>query len=247
MSLLKNRRGEIDLDLPRSGSLDDPQFSVGGLVVRTITSLLGKAIAAPFALPGWVLGGDAEGLAWLEFEPGRSSIPEKGLQKLEVLARALKDKPALKLEIAARLDPLQDPPGLGRLALERLLESAKSKQVLVVGGGAPSADAMVVGPDEYAALLAEVYKTAKFERPRNLIGLLKEQPVAEMERMMLESLRPDGDELLQLARERTNRVRQWLLETGGIESGRLFMVSGLEDAGVQKGEGLGARVDFSLS
>jgi hypothetical protein len=70
VSLLKNSRGEIDLDLPVGGSLDDPQFSVGGIVVKVIVNLITKAITSPFALLGSIFGGNAEELAWLDFEPG---------------------------------------------------------------------------------------------------------------------------------------------------------------------------------
>ena len=49
VSLLKDRHGVIDIDLPISGSLDDPQFSVGGLIVRVIVNLLTKIITAPFS------------------------------------------------------------------------------------------------------------------------------------------------------------------------------------------------------
>jgi hypothetical protein len=38
VALLKNRNGEIDINLPISGSLDDPEFSIGGLVVQVIVN-----------------------------------------------------------------------------------------------------------------------------------------------------------------------------------------------------------------
>ena len=47
VSLLKDRSGVIDIDLPISGSLDDPQFSVGGLIVRVIVNLLTKMLDGP--------------------------------------------------------------------------------------------------------------------------------------------------------------------------------------------------------
>ena len=50
VSLLKNTRGEIDINLPISGSLDDPKFSVGGIIVQVIVNLLTKVVTAPFAL-----------------------------------------------------------------------------------------------------------------------------------------------------------------------------------------------------
>ena len=36
VALLKDSRGNIDINLPISGSLDDPEFSVGGIVVRVV-------------------------------------------------------------------------------------------------------------------------------------------------------------------------------------------------------------------
>ncbi len=47
VSLLKNSRGEIDLRLPVSGTLDDPEFSIFGLVLKMFFNLIGKAITSP--------------------------------------------------------------------------------------------------------------------------------------------------------------------------------------------------------
>lgn len=245
VALLKNGRGEINLDLPVSGTLDDPQFSIGGLVFRAIMNLLGKAITAPFALLGSMFGGGEE-LAWLEFDAGRAGITETGTGKLETLAKALKSRPALKLEIAPRVDPQQDLPGLRKVFLERQLKTVKLKRLSDAGEVVPPQDEILVEPSEYAELLTEVYKAAKFERPRNFIGLLKDQPVPEMERMLLEHFEPGDEALLQLAKQRADAVRAWLIEAGGIEAERLFVVGGSAEVAGEKGGELAARVDFSL-
>ena len=39
--------GQIDLNIPVSGSLDDPEFSVGGIIVKVIVNLISKAVTAP--------------------------------------------------------------------------------------------------------------------------------------------------------------------------------------------------------
>ena len=52
VSLLQDRQGQIDLNIPVSGSLDDPEFSVGGIIVKVIVNLISKAVTAPFALIG---------------------------------------------------------------------------------------------------------------------------------------------------------------------------------------------------
>ncbi|OYW28819.1 MAG: hypothetical protein B7Z51_07785, partial [Methyloversatilis sp. 12-65-5] len=43
VSLLTDRNGVIDINLPISGSLSDPQFSIGGIVVKVIVNLIVKA------------------------------------------------------------------------------------------------------------------------------------------------------------------------------------------------------------
>jgi hypothetical protein len=112
VSLLQNRRGEIDLNLPISGSLDDPQFSVAGLVFRAIMNLIGKALTAPFALLGAMFGGSGEELSYIEFAPGRSTFSASAEEKIATLAKAMHDRPGLRLEIGARADPASDPDGL---------------------------------------------------------------------------------------------------------------------------------------
>jgi hypothetical protein len=112
LALLKNRNGEIDINLPISGSLNDPEFSMGGLVVKVIVNLLVKAVTSPFALLGSVFGGGEE-LSNVDFEAGRArDHAEQRRQRLENLARALVDRPALRLDIEGRADPGNDPEGL---------------------------------------------------------------------------------------------------------------------------------------
>ncbi len=130
LALLKNRRGEIDVHLPISGSINDPQFSIGGLIVKVILNLLTKAATAPFALLGSFLGGGEE-LSEIDFLPGSAKIAPEAEKRLQTLSKALIDRPALKLEITGRADPEHDPEALKRAILERkvkeqkLLESVK--------------------------------------------------------------------------------------------------------------------------
>ncbi len=71
VALLKDRHGVIDIDLPIGGSLDDPQFSVGGVIVKVLVNLITKAVTAPFALLGRLFGGGTE-----EMSARWNSIPD---------------------------------------------------------------------------------------------------------------------------------------------------------------------------
>ena len=57
ISLLKDRKGEIHLDIPVTGSLDDPKFSVFSIILQVLGNLIAKAATSPFALIGAIMGG----------------------------------------------------------------------------------------------------------------------------------------------------------------------------------------------
>ena len=69
IALLKDRNGVIDVDLPVTGSLDDPQFKLGPLIWKAALNLLTKIATAPFALLGSLFGG-GEQMNFIDFRPG---------------------------------------------------------------------------------------------------------------------------------------------------------------------------------
>ncbi|KAB2967438.1 DUF748 domain-containing protein [Zoogloea sp.] len=246
VSLLKNSRGEIDLNLPIGGSLDDPEFSVGGLVFKVIVNLLTKAITSPFALVGSLFGGNAEELSWLDFEPGFARLPEGAETKLAAIAKALKDRPALKLEISGRVDPARDPEGLKRAVLEGKVEALKVKDMARKGESADEDGEVRVAPAEYPALLARVYKSEDFPKPRNLVGLVKDLPVAEMEKLILANTTVDADDVRLLAQQRAQAVRRWLRDKGQVPAERIFILAPRGEDGSAHAKARPSRVDFSL-
>ncbi|HOI52220.1 MAG TPA: DUF748 domain-containing protein, partial [Azonexus sp.] len=243
LALLRNNRGEIDINLPISGSLDDPQFSVGGLVIKVIVNLFVKAVTSPFALIGSLFGGGEE-LSTLAFAPGRTQFDAAAQKKLETLARALSERAALKLEIAGYADPESDSEGVRRVAIERAMQREKFADLQKKGGDAESADAVRIAPEEYKTYLIRVYKAGKFPKPRNFIGLQKDLPVEEMEKLLLANLPAGDEELRLLARQRAENVQTWLIEQGKVPAERIFLVPGKAKA--EAPAAAGGRVEFAL-
>lgn len=244
VSLLKNGRGEIDLNLPISGTLDDPQFSVFGLVVRALVNLVGKAITAPFSLLGAALGGGEE-LSQLAFEPGLAKPEGAELAKLDTLAKALNDRPALRLDITPSADPESDREGLKRVMLARKVAGLKLKSLVAKGQNAPSLDEVEVTAEEYPALLKQVYGDADFKKPRNVVGFAKSLPVAEMEALIYANTTVTEEDLRALAVQRGQEVKSRLLESGNVASERVFLLA--PRLGAATGEqGGGRQVQFSL-
>ncbi len=108
IALLRDSSGMIELGLPVQGSLDDPQFSFGGLVWKVIVNVLTKIVTAPFRALGALLGGSGEEFEAVNFEPGEARLLPPEREKLAKLAKALEQRPQLKLAVEGRFDKERD-------------------------------------------------------------------------------------------------------------------------------------------
>ncbi|MGE0802883.1 MAG: DUF748 domain-containing protein, partial [Lautropia sp.] len=219
IDLLKNSRGEIDVSLPLSGTLNDPQFSIGGLVWQAVKNLLTKIVTAPFSALAAAFGGSGEELSFVAFAPGTAELAGDSAKRLELIAKALQDRPALKLEIAGRVDPKAEADAFGRARLEQRLRALRA------GGDAKAAAAPPsIPPDEYPALLKRLFdQTAMPDKPQGSIG--KPVPPEQMERSLLQLLAADADARRELGTRRAQAARDWLTQHGRIAGDRIFLLA----------------------
>ncbi|HHX4056313.1 MAG: DUF748 domain-containing protein [Burkholderia contaminans] len=243
ISLLKNTRGQIDVNLPVSGSLSNPEFSVGGLIWRAVLNLIAKAVTSPFSLLAHAFGGGGEDLGYVEFAPGSYQLDDAQQKKLDTVVKMLTEKPSIRLDLIGRVDPAKDTSGLGDAYVERLVRQQKLKDVI---GQGESIDPMSVKvePAEYSKYLTRAYKAADFKKPRNVIGLQKTLPDADMKKALAEHAPADDNALRALAQQRAQAVRQYL--DGKIDSSRMFIVAPKLDAKGIEDKGATTRVDFGL-
>jgi uncharacterized protein involved in outer membrane biogenesis len=246
VSLLRDKDGLIDLDLPIEGSLDDPKFRIGKVIWKVLGNLIAKAATAPFALLGKLLGGSGPELSSVDFTDGRDVPDEAAKKRLDALAKALENRPALKLEATGRFSGDKDREGLQRLRLERKVKARKLADIAKKGEAPASVDEVVLGEKEYAAWLKKAYKKEKFPKPRNVLGVAKDLPVEEMENLMLANLPVTDDDLRQLAFSRANAVKDYLTGPGKIEAARVFVLEPGAKLAEPAGKARASRVDFSL-
>jgi len=244
VALLQNRRGEIDIHMPISGSINDPQFSVGALLVEVFVNLLTKAVTAPFSLLESAFG-SGEQLSEISFSPGRAELDAEAEKRLQTLSKALIDRPALKLEITGQVDPVDDPEAWKRAVLERNVKAKKLVEAVKKGETGVSLDNIELKPEEYPKYLALAYKEEKFEKPKNVVGLTKSLPVPEMEQLMLANIDAGESAMRELAQVRGEAARDWLIEKGGVPGDRIFLLEPKveAEAGSKKSA---SRVQFSL-
>jgi uncharacterized protein involved in outer membrane biogenesis/outer membrane protein OmpA-like peptidoglycan-associated protein len=239
VALLKNARGEIAVDVPVTGSLSDPQFSLSGVILDAFVNLIVKAVTSPFSLIAAAFG-TQEDLDYVEFAPGLATLTPDSQPKLATIAQALQDRPALRLDISGRVDPQFDREGLREARLASLIRMRKIKEI----GGHEDPDRVQLTPEEYNTYLTRVYKAATFPKPRDFLGLDKSLPPDEMKKLLLTNIEITDQDLQHLADGRANAVRQWL--SGQVDPGRLFVVAPMLSTDGIKDQGKTTRVDLTL-
>ena len=222
ISLLKNRKGEIHLDLPISGSLDDPQFSVTKILLTMLIHLVEKAAASPFSLLSAVIPG-GESLRQIFFECGSALVPEKEAKKIDLLAKVLSEKMDLKLEIQGQADAEKDREGLLEAMFLRKLKVLKLKALAGKSSGLTSADEVVIERNEYEDFLSQAYRAEKFPKPR-ILGIPRVLPAGEMKKLMLEHIIITDDDMQEVMEQRAIAVKNLIVDSGKVSPERVFIV-----------------------
>jgi hypothetical protein len=260
IALLKDKDGNIDLNLPVHGNLDDPKFSVVSIVFKVLTNLVAKAVASPFKLFGAAFGGGGEkDEAWISYAPGSATIAPSETLKVAALAKGLADRPELKLEVQEAADAAVDSAAIVRAKFDRKLRDARAAEAhaagKVVDANAP------ITPAEYPSLIAKVYvaefgKLEGADAPQKIKGKRKDPAViaaeaAEQERVMklmetrvIASIHLEPTEIVGLGRDRARSVREAVLSRGGIEPDRVFIVA---NKGELPADSTGVRQGLSLT
>jgi hypothetical protein len=270
VALLKDRNGVINLNLPIQGTLDDPQFSIFGVLRQIFVNFLTKAVTAPFALLSSIAGGHGgDELSYIEFAPGQAQLSAPAQGKLRSLAKALTDRPGLELEATGRAAPALDGEGLRRAALEHAMRVQKQKTLVAQGKAAPSVDAVRIEPDERTQYLAAVYATdlpdkrsdarqdtdppaaRNADKEKDLAsapagGRKKRLTPAQMEAQLLATYAVDDAALRALAGRRAEAVKTWLVGQGGVGAERIAIAAPKLSGDGASGEHALTRVDFAV-
>lgn len=227
VALLKDSEGRISIELPVSGNLNDPQFSVMPIVWQTLRNLVVRAAQAPFKLiGGLVAGGGSEDLGSVAFAPGSSELSKENEGVLLKLSEALGKRPELRLEIEGTAAESSDGPLLASQRLEREYQYNYYKMLQRRGDKVPAkASLLEVPEDEKAPLLEGIYRTR-----------LKTQPPAEWSQLdkkaRIEKLREgvikfwSGSEVLlrELGQERASSIKDFLVDKGKLADDRVYFI-----------------------
>ncbi|HEU5135328.1 MAG TPA: DUF748 domain-containing protein [Steroidobacteraceae bacterium] len=226
VALLKDRNGVIDIDLPMTGSLDDPQFRMGPLIWKAFVGLISKAATAPFALLGSLFGGGEE-MNIIEFEAGSAALDAAAQEKIVSITQALIERPGLQLDIPTTYAPELDSESISARRLEGLLRSLPRAD-----------DAALADPAQRFELLVTQYRadfggrSALPPAALALNGMRKSDrtPEAiaaanlELEQAVVQKHAVTDTDLEQLGQSRARAIQDALLGAGTLDATRVFIL-----------------------
>ena len=211
ISLLKDSAGDIKVDLPIQGNLDDPEFRIGRVITRVISNLIVRLASSPFNLLASLANTSAEDLQRVTFSPGRHVLTEAAQANLEALATAMRERPGIRLEISASIDPSVETSAVRRMKLAEKLRPEFGREE----------DVTLQEAESYQALVERAYRSQLAFADR-----LKElPPFREKEEFFLETITVDNSDLNQLAIQRKQAVRNYLVRLDGIEPERVLVIA----------------------
>ncbi len=222
VALLKDTQGNIDIDLPVRGEINDPEFSYGAVVRQALTNLIVRIAASPFALLGNLLGVEADELEYLSFDFGRRDLSPPEREKALKLAEALALRPELVLEIPPTLDEEADRTALKAAQLDAIVDerlalpadsdtAAADRRMTVLESIYEETSAEETVADELEALRAEFLQVPEGSPDGAEPRFDALAYSAALERRLAEQQQLDENAMSSLAGDRAETVRQAIL------------------------------------
>ena len=249
LALLKDADDRIDIGLPVSGNLDDPQFSYGHLIWKALLNLFTKIITAPFKALGAILGVEKENLGTIEFELGKAVLSPPEQEKVKALSEALAKRPQLTLKIEGRYDPAGDGAAMKSSAVGREIAKRIGRQVAPGEDAEPldMSDPLVqktiedlvrerISPEALSGAKGEALKRAEETEARKtaekkakgeapaLSADLSGELYPSLLRKVVEAHPLTQGDLQDLSRERAEAIKQELVAKGKVGEGRLIVL-----------------------
>lgn len=227
IALLKDSQGRIAIELPVSGDLNSPQFSVMPIVWQTLRNLMVRAAQAPFKfIGGLVSGGGSEDLSTVSFRPGSDELSAEAQAALVKLAAALKERPTLRLEIEGTSAQASDGPLIAQQRLEREYQSTYYKMAQRRGDKVPATAAeMQVPDDDKPAMLEAIYRTRlKGQPPVEWQQLESKVRTDKLREAVLKSWASNNVLLRQLGQARAGSIKDFLVDKGQLADERVYFI-----------------------
>lgn len=239
VALLKDSRGNIDIELPVSGDLNNPEFSIVPIVWQALGNLMQRAVQAPFKLlASLVSGGGDTDLSQIGFPPGSAELDDQARQALDTLAIALRDRPGLLLEVEGMSAPAEDGPLLGEQRLEREFQQRWLRQLQERGEQVPEDASRIIVADKHKSDMLEAIYQAKLKQaiPDAWQALSAEERENHLRQAITAQWGQNTAILRRLAQQRNDAIKAYLVDNAGLEASRVYLLDVGTEAQAQDGQ-----------
>jgi hypothetical protein len=232
VALLKDRNGVINLDIPVSGTLDDPTFRLAPIIWKVFVNILEKAATAPFALLGALFGGGPD-LQFVDFRPGAADLDAAAVDKARTVVKALNERPQLKIDVPIAWISELDRPALVEARLSTEIRETQSGKGSRKNSPAAAPEFDQLDPSAKLELLTQLYAKDVGGEPKfpPEVTNIKTKPelAAAKGDFLTQALREhivvtDAD-LTALGQQRAQAVQQALLTDTQLDAARIFLVA----------------------
>ena len=232
VALLKDRDGVIDLNLPVTGSLDDPQFKLAPIIWKLFVHILERAVTAPFALLGSLFGGGPD-LQFIDFQPGAAELDPGATEKARTMVKALDSRPQLKIEIPIAVVNELDRPQLVEEKFQAQIREIQTPTAARKKSPGPTADFGQLDAAAQLDLLTQLYTKNFGAEPKfpESIAAIKTKPetaAAKIEFLSHElhqRIAISDSDLAALGQQRAMNLQQALLTGTQLDPERVFLVA----------------------
>ncbi|MDD5277112.1 MAG: DUF748 domain-containing protein [Methylovulum sp.] len=236
IALLKDSNGRIKFDVPITGSLEDPKFNLGAIIVDALVNAISKVITSPFhALTS--LTGHANDLSTVTFSAGSANLDQQQKIKLDDLARALLERPKLSLEIKGFSFQSEDWPAIRDDALYDQLKMRRATELNRQSITKIRSEYVELSKDDYQRLLADMF-IEKFPllAERSFFGMpqLKNPKSGNFydiaKQKLMGIIRPEQERLKDLAAARAQALAKYIVQQGKVPQERVYILDTVVDS-----------------
>lgn len=233
-ALLKDADGVIELDIPVTGTIDDPKFRMGPIIWQVVRNVLSKAVTAPFRAIGRLFKGGEES-QFVDFAPGSTTLDPAAAERLKNLGKAISGRKELRIKVPigaiAELD--QTAPDTSQYNVD-LAEAINS--IVKPKEGKPAASLESLEPEQQIEVLSALLRKQTGSEPvvppaKVPAGLSRKQAKAAQQTAAIEyltkqsraGLTSDPAALEKIADARAEAVQRALLTDTGLDPMRVFL------------------------
>jgi uncharacterized protein involved in outer membrane biogenesis len=235
VALLKGPDGKIDIDMPVRGNVDDPEFSIGGVIFKAFVNLITKMVTSPFNLLGKLVGVESEDFDVIEFRPGVAELTPPEREKLVKLSEALDLRPNLGLTLRGVADPVADAEALKASRVDAEIEARLKEQADETENAAmlteqrhkiTEALALEMLPVvDFTALKAEHQRPKDADKPDGRQVLDEPAYTAALQELLIEAEDITEEDLDDLATARANAVRDEVTADSRVDANRVTVTA----------------------